>query len=192
MKNLIVLAAILSSLLAGLTAVSASELTAFKLITEANRYVGEQARDKVVSMHSEKSIGGLTPSVWHVAFYDSTAAFKTTKVKFGGGTMMDVSRPMNLLEPFTGPPVPLNREQLKIDSDQALQIALEEPLLKRVTVKASALELKTAKADGVVWIVELWAAKVGHSDMNAYLGEVKISATDGKVIKLDLHIDRVN
>ena len=192
MNNKIVIAAMLALLLAGLTAVSASELSAFKLITEANRYVGEQARDKVVRFYSEKSIGGLTPTVWYVVYYDPTAALKTARVKFGGGKMMDVSRLMNLLELFTGSSVPLNRGQLKIDSDQALRIALEEPLLTRVTAKASALELKATKADGVVWIAKLWAAKVGHSDADAYLGKVVISATDGKVIKLDLHIDRVN
>ena len=46
--------------------VSAKELSAYDLIKEGNRYVGEQSKDKVVQIRSEKSIGGLTPTVWFV------------------------------------------------------------------------------------------------------------------------------
>ncbi|MDB6036374.1 MAG: hypothetical protein JWM99_215, partial [Verrucomicrobiales bacterium] len=36
--------------------VRAEESTAFELMKEANRYVGEQAKDRVVQIRSEKSI----------------------------------------------------------------------------------------------------------------------------------------
>src|SRR5262249_55248706 len=66
---------------------SANEMTAFELISEGNRYVGEQAKDKVVQIRSEKSIGGLTPNIWFVVYYDPTANLKATEVKFGAGKM---------------------------------------------------------------------------------------------------------
>jgi len=184
--------AVLLFTLAGLAVAPARELTAFELIPEANRYVGEHARDKVVRMYSEKSIGGLVPSVWQVVYYDSTATLKATRVKFGGGKMLEVKRPMNLLEPFTGPASPMDRDKLQIDSDKALRLAMDEPLLKHVTLKASALELKSTATDGLVWVVELWAAKAGHPDLNTSVGKVRISATSGKIIQRDLHIERVN
>src|SRR4026208_1465246 len=78
--------------------VCAAEPTAFDLIKEANRYVGEQAKDKVVQVRSEKSVGGVVPNVWYVVLYDPTAAMKAVQVKFGAGKMLDVKRPMRLLE----------------------------------------------------------------------------------------------
>ena len=41
----------------------AGEATAFELIKEGNRYVGEDVKDKVVQIRSQKSIGSLTPIV---------------------------------------------------------------------------------------------------------------------------------
>ena len=40
-----------------------SEMTAFELIKEGNRYVGEESKDKVVQIRSEKSVGSLTPII---------------------------------------------------------------------------------------------------------------------------------
>src|SRR4051794_26649057 len=77
----------------------AADLTAFDLIKEGNRYVGEEAKDKVVQIRSEKSIGTLTPTIWFIVFYDPDATFKATEVKFGAGRKMDVKRPMRMLEP---------------------------------------------------------------------------------------------
>lgn len=41
---------------------AAGDSTAFDLIKEGDKYVGEQARDRVVQIRSEKSVGGLTPT----------------------------------------------------------------------------------------------------------------------------------
>jgi len=111
--------------------VQAAQSTAFELIKEGNRYVGEQAKDKVVEIRSEKSIGDITPNIWYVVFYDPTARMKAVEVKFGAGKMLDVKRPLRLLEPVTGGDLPLDREKLKVDSDKATKIALQEPLLDR-------------------------------------------------------------
>lgn len=42
----------------------AANLTAFQLIREGNRYVSEEAKDKVVQIRSEKSVGDVTPAIW--------------------------------------------------------------------------------------------------------------------------------
>src|SRR5688572_14415500 len=55
--------------------------SALALVKEANRYVGEQAKDKLVQIRSERSANGLKPNVWYVVFYDPTAALKATEVK---------------------------------------------------------------------------------------------------------------
>ena len=80
----------------------AADYTALELIKEGNRYVGEQAKDKVVQIRSEKSVASLTPIVWYGVFYDSTATLKAVEVKFGAGKRLQVQRPFRLLEPVTG------------------------------------------------------------------------------------------
>jgi hypothetical protein len=142
---------------------------------------------------SYQTVGG-------VVYYDPTATLKATEVKFGAGKMLSVKRPMRLLEPVSGGDMPLDRDKLKIDPDQAISTGLKEPLLKDIKVTASAPKLERI-GEGVlgqsgpgnpVWKVKLWAAKLRDASHDADLGEVWISASDGTVLKSDLHIDRVN
>jgi hypothetical protein len=181
-------------------AARASEPTAFDLIKEGNRYVGEQAKDRIVQIRSEKSVGTLTPNIWYVVFYDPTASLKAVEVKFGAGKMLTVKRPWRLLEPVSGGDLPLDREKLKIDSPEAIKIALKEPLLQNLKITATQLKLDRV-GEGVlgqggpgqgVWKVRLWAAKLRNPERDADIGEIWASATDGQVVKNDLHINRVD
>src|SRR5947209_10415446 len=108
------LLAILAAFGFGLAARGA-EATAFELAKEGNRYVGEQSKDRIVQIRSEKSVGSLTPNIWFIVFYDPTASLKATEVKFGAGKMLSVKRPMRLLEPVTGGDLPIDRDKLKTD-----------------------------------------------------------------------------
>jgi hypothetical protein len=177
-----------------------AEATGYSLIKEGNRYVGEQAKDKVVQIRSEKSVGSLTPNVWYVVYYDSTATMKAVEVKFGAGKMLTVKRPFRVLEPITGTDTPLDNTKLKIDSDQATKIALKEPMLQNLKITATQLKLERV-GEGVlgqegpgqgVWKVKLWAAKLRDPSRDANIGEVWVSAADAKVVKNDLHIDKVD
>ncbi|SRR6266404_916232 len=178
----------------------AADATAFDLIKEGNRYVGEQAKDKVVQIRSEKSVGSLTPIIWYVVFYDPTATLKSVEVKFVAGKMQDVKRPLRLLEPVTGGDTPLDRAKLKVDSDEALKTALKEPVLGNIKVTATQVKLEKvgegvlerSGAGEAVWKIKLWATKLRDATRDAEIGEVWVSAADGKVIKSDLHINRLD
>jgi sporulation protein YlmC with PRC-barrel domain len=170
----------------------ASGMTALALIKEANRYVGEQAKDKLVQIRSEKSINGLTPSVWYVVFYDPTAALKATEVKFANGQMIDVKRPLRLLEATSNKDEPLDRSKIKIDSDKALATAIEQPVLQNVKPTASGIRLERGQGGMPIWRVELWAAKANDPKDDVSLGTVTLSAEDAKVIKTDLKAEKVN
>ena len=169
----------------------AAEPTAFDLIKEGNRYIGEQSKDKVVQIRSEKSIGSLIPNIWYVVYYDADATFKATEVKFEAGKKSKVTRPMRMLEPVTGGQKTLDRAKLKTDSDKAVKIASAEPLLKPLTLKAAQLWLQHGD-EGPVWKVRLWAAKLKHPNQSVDIGEVFIAAEDGKVLRTDFHINRVD
>jgi sporulation protein YlmC with PRC-barrel domain len=163
---------------------------ALALINEGNRYVGEQAKDKVVQIRSEKSINGLMPNVWYVVYYDPTAALKATEVKFYNGQMVDVKRPLRLLEATSNKAEPLDRSKIKLDSDKAVETALKERVFENVKPTASQLRLERGPGGMPIWQVELWAAKANDSKDDVNLGTVTLSAEDGKVIKTDLKSER--
>ena len=184
------LAAVLIALGVGLSA-RAGEMTAYQLIKEGNRYVGEDAKDKVVQIRSEKSIGTLTPNIWYVVYYDPDATFKATEVKFGAGQKLQVKRPMRMLEPVTGEDKKLDRKKMNVDSDKAIKIATSEPLLQNLKVDATQLWLQHGD-EGPVWKVKLWAIKLRNPSADADIGDVYVSADTGKVVRDDLHIDHAD
>ena len=173
---------------------AAKETTAYELAKEGNRYIGEQSKDQVVQIRSDKSVGSLNPDMWYVVYYDPDAPLKAVEVKFGAGKKMDVRRPTRLIEPIVKAQDPLPKEKLKIDSDEAIRIASKEPLLARLTLKASQLTLERRSFDdsAAVWKVRLWAAKLKNPNDNTEVGEVIVSAADGTVLKSDLKPDHVD
>ena len=186
------LTALTASLVSVLTLVAADkEPTAFDLMKEGNRYVGEQAKDRVVEVRSERSVGTLAPKVWHVIYHDPTARMKAVEVKFAAGKMVDVKRPFRLFERIGDGSQPMDKDKLKIDSDKAIEIALKEPMLADIQVKS--VEAKLEKSDtGPVWRLRLWAQKLVDENETAGIGEIVLAADDGKVIDSDIKLGRLD
>jgi hypothetical protein len=170
----------------------AAEPTAFDLVKEGNRHLGEEAKGRVVQIRSEKSVGGLTPNIWFVVYYDPDATAKATEIKFAAGTKVSVKRPARVLEPITGSHHELPKEKLKIDSDKAIELAKNEPLIKNLTLTNTQLTLERGEGDQPVWKVKFWAAKIRKPSDTVNIGELHLSAEDGKVVKNDLKPGRVD
>jgi hypothetical protein len=98
---------------------------------------------------------------------------------------------LRLLEPVTGDHKPLDREKLKIDSDKALEIALKEPLLDGLKLQSAQFWLERGD-EQPVWRIRLWAQKIPKPQQMADVGEVFVSAEDGKVVRNTLHPSRVH
>jgi hypothetical protein len=175
-------------------ATDAAEMTAFQLAREGNRYLGEESKDKVVQIRSEKSIGSLTPNLWYIVYYDPDAPLMAAEVKFGGGRKLQVRRPARILEPAMKANRILDRDRLKVDSDRAINIAKSERLIANLSLRATRLILERLAPDDdlPVWKVRLWAARLKNPNENVDIGEVWLSADDGKVIKNDLRPHRVD
>jgi hypothetical protein len=169
----------------------AAEPTAFELVKEGNKHVGEDAKDRIVQIRSDKSVGSLTPNLWHIVFYDPDASLKATEVTFAAGKKLSVKRPSRLLEPITRSHKPLDRDKLKLDSDKAIEIATKDPMLKNLKLTNTQLWLERSD-DGPRWKVRLWAEKVRNPSSTAEIGQIYISAQDGKVLERDLHINRAD
>lgn len=169
----------------------AGDATAFDLIKEGNRHVGEDSKDKVTQIRSEKSVGGLVPTIWFVVYYDADARMKATEVKFGAGKKMDVTRPFRLIERATGYQ-PMERAKLKIDSDEALKIAQKDPLLEKLKLTNSKMVLEKGEDTRPVWKVTLWAEKSREPSKTVEVGTIVILAEDGRVLDRFLEINRVD
>lgn len=165
--------------------------TAFHLMKEGNRYVGEQAKDRVVQVRSEKSVGTLAPKVWYVVYFDPTATFSAVEVKFAAGKMVDVKRPFRVIEKIGNGSREMDKDKLKIDSDEAIAKALKEPILEDVQVKSVEAKLENSDS-GPVWNLKLWAQKLDNAKETANLGKIILTADDGKVIETDIHLGRLD
>ena len=170
---------------------NAAETSAFQLAKEGNRYVSEEAKDKIVQIRSDKSVNSMIPIIWYVVYFDRDAKFRATEVKFGAGKKLEVTRPMRMFERVKHDYKPLETKDLKIDSDKALEIATKDPLLDKLTLKASQMWLDRGD-EGPTWRVRLWAAKLKNPNLQADIGEIFISAEDGKVLRRELKINRVD
>jgi hypothetical protein len=166
------------------------DATAFELVKEGNRHLGEEAKDRVVQIRSEKSIGTLTPNIWYIVYYDPDATAKATEVKFGAGKKLSVKRPARVLEFATGN-TELPKEKLKIDSDKAIAAAKKDAMLKNLTLTATQLKLERWNAEPV-WKVRFWAAKLRDPSKTADIGEIFVSAVNGDIVKNDLNISKVD
>ena len=167
----------------------AAEPTALDLAKDGNRYVGEQSKNKLVQIRSEKSLAGLTPNIWYVSYFDPDSSSSVAEVKFGAGQKLAVKHRGGLGRSKTDKILDLS--QLTVDSDKAIKIATQEPLLAKLTLKATQLCLE--KEEGKpVWKVRLWAAKLRKPGQNADIGQLFISAESGKVVKNDLRPSKVD
>lgn len=167
------------------------EPTAFQLAKDGNRFLGEPSKEKVLEIYSDKSVARLTPSIWTVAYFDPDAKFKVVEVKFGAGLKLDVNRPWKVFGGIGKEANLIDFKSLKVDSDKAIKIATSQQLLAPFTLKHTQLWLKLGD-DGLVWRVRLWAAKLGQTEVVKEIGDIFISPVDGKVVRADLHIDRLN
>jgi hypothetical protein len=185
------LALVCAALLGGFSTQAGEPATGFAFAKEGNRYVGEQCKDQVVQIRSAMSGVSMAPEVWWVVYYDPTATLKSAEVKFVHGKMADVKRPMRLLEPIGGNNLPLDRDKLKTDSDQALATARALPELAGRNICACQFWLE--RKDAVVcWKVRLWATRASKPSATADLGDVYIASADGKVFANKLRPERAD
>ncbi|WCJ60828.1 hypothetical protein NXS98_06780 [Fontisphaera persica] len=194
MKTLLVTRLLACLALAGMLAQSglwAADKTAFELAKEGNKHVGEHARDKIVQIRSEKSVGSVTPNVWYVVYYDQFATMKAVEVKFAGDKVASVKRPFRLIEAAADKDSQLNPKQLKVDSDKALKIALKEKILENLKVTASQMKLEEYEG-APVWKIRLWAQKIRQPNKEADIGQIFVAAEDGKVVHLEIKPEKVD
>jgi hypothetical protein len=164
----------------------AAGLSAFALVKEGDKVIPPQAKDRITQIHSEKSTGNLAPEVWHIDYFDPTAAFKTTEVTFVAGKVREITRPKHLFATVTGTKQ-LDWRNLKINSDRALAIALKEPALKNLHLQATQFWLERTTI-GSTWKIRFWADRLGKPGESVKIGDLYLSSKTGEILKNDLRI----
>ena len=170
-------------------AAGAADLTALELFKKGDQIVGSEAEGRLIEIRSEKSIASITPGIWYITYYDPNSSGRATEVKFEAGEKTEMKYKGSLLG-TAKTPKELPKDKIKVDSDTAIKTAAGEPLLKNLTLKATRLILEGWQ--GIpTWKVRIWAAKLQKPGKMADVCEVFISAEDGKVLRSDLKISRV-
>jgi len=85
----------------------------------------------------------------------------------------------------------LEWRKMKINSDRALTIALNEPLLKKVHLRATQFWLERTRL-GSTWRIRFWAARTGEPDQMIEIGDVSLSGRTGEILKTNLHIQNAD
>ena len=184
----VTLAAVGAILLQG--AAGAADATAFELFKKGDQYVGSEAKGRLVGIKSDKSIATLTPTIWYITYLDPNSSGKATEIKFEAGEKTDVKYKGNFLG-MAKAPKELPKDKVKVDSDKALATATQEPLLKNLTLKATQMTLEDWQ--GIpTWKVRIWAAKLQKPEEMTDVGDVFVSAEDGKVLRSDIKIKKVD
>lgn len=149
--------------------------TALALAREGDKYLDAKARGKIVDLHSDKSVGGLTPSTWHITYFNPTIMLKRTEIEFVSGRKTELSHPNGMSGWLSGTKV-LQTRKIRMDSDRALALASKEPNLKGLNLQASQVWLE-ATTIGPAWKIRLW------SDKPEAVADIKIATRDGKIIE---------
>lgn len=99
--------------------------------------------------------------------------------------MTRVHEPGGILEFFSaGSAKPLDLEDLKIDSDEALRITLALPSIQDLDVRFAEFDLERGYGGLPVWKLRLYGSVRGSDSSGAtLLGYVILLVEDGKVLK---------
>ena len=86
----------------------------------------------------------------------------------------------------------MDRTKVKIDSDESLRIAQKDGLLDKVKLTNSRLTLEKGEEGLPVWKIQFWAEKARDTTRTVDIGQIILNAEDGKVLRRDLHIGRID
>jgi hypothetical protein len=152
-------------------------MTAFEVLKEARRQLGNRSGKDVLSMESEN--GKLRPRYWWITFYDESLFLKKRVIQMIGPEMIQNIEPGN---PFDGgnKKYVIDPESLKYDSDKC--ITFLERMAKDNGIPLHSINVRLEKPHpgetSPIWFFEFFNSK------NEKLGKVSISASTGKVTEI--------
>lgn len=173
------------------TGTSLFATTAFQARDIARREVNDQAKDKLIEIYGPKSSVSVTPSEWHVLFYDPYAKQDGRLVRVANGGVIAIEQGYIQLDEFRLAAYKLeeviNSKLLKIDSDKVLAALSRSTPLRRI--KVSAMEMRLRKPDKgdvpPVWKVTIYSVNQ-RTRKEVELGTARVSGATGQIFELEI------
>jgi serine/threonine protein kinase len=151
--------------------------TVLDLVSKGNSHVPEIAKNKILRAEAARFQVGTVPQRWRLTYYDPNAQYDAIELRFEKGQMARLHEPTRLLGVLNPQaPKPMDIEKIKIDSDEAVRIAVGLPTVASLSIKTLELELERGTGGVPVWKVRLFS--IGQLE-----GSVNIAADDGKILK---------
>ncbi len=155
---------------------------------QAEQYLNDQAKGNLIKIIGPKNKdGGMTPEVWQYVFYDPFASNKGRYVQILQGKIL-LELTDRFVETDRGRLLAYKEEEvlpggLNIDSDAALQAAIQAGNLGSFKLSGADYELVLDKKLGPIWIINLYGPFKGKEVKAA---TARVRATDGKVVAFKL------
>jgi len=151
--------------------------TAFEVLKEARKKLGEPVSKNLLRMESEYA--RLRPRHWWVRFYDADVTLKVRALYMIGSEMNRNITPGNIFDGGNAEFI-INPEQLKYDSEKC--IAFIQKACKDSNIPLQSLHVRLEKPhpgeSNPIWYFELLDAQ------EEALGRLSISATTGRVTEI--------
>jgi serine/threonine protein kinase len=159
--------------------------TALQLVKLGDHYVSEDSQDQVIEIISDESVDDLTPKNWRVIYHNQQATFRATEVQFTGGQMARVWEPNRFFQVLFSPDAhkTFDLSKVKLDSDDALKIAMNLPEVRATSVIAVQMQLERGYGGLPVWTVDLFGESQSETSDEKNLGTIALLADSGKILK---------
>lgn len=162
----------------------ATQPTALELARKGYGFITLRSKDKLLHIHADRAPIDTISRRWQITYADPLARYKIVEVRFEGDQMVRSYEPGGLFEVFsTANPKPMAIESLKTDSDEALTILLELPVVKEIAIRNVEFDLERGYGDLPVWKIRVFGPSSGGAATGNSLGYIIISADDGKILK---------
>lgn len=163
-------------------------VTATKAWEIASEVLDPATKQRVIAIRGLRSFISPTPVEWLVWFYDPNAIQNGRRVQISGGNVVGIKEGFTeigraRLFPYQMEEI-IPRDRFQVDSDEALARATSLGPLRGRKITSSIWELKKAKGNvPPVWNITLFT-DIGGKESE--LAKVRLSAEDGRLIKLNL------
>lgn len=159
------------------------DFTALQFVQLGDHYVTQNARDQVIAMISDKTVGDLVPKNWRILYHNEKATFNTTEIDFANNAMTRIHEPNRFFQMFSGANKPIDLSQVALDSDDALKIVMNVPEVRAASVIAVQMQLNRGYGGMPVWTVNLFGQSDSEIADDKNLGTIQLLADSGKILK---------
>ncbi len=192
---------LLSIFIFGISAVAQIEaprpMTALQALGIAQGVVNNpDARNSIAYIYGSRATTTLEPATWEILFFDAQARHNCRRVKVDGNKVVQlVDKIPQWLMLYQKRVLPLSEKEvipaqnIRVDSNQALQTVLKTGALQRVALSSVIFILRRDREiRRPIWELEVFADRRGRE---VSVGYGYVAADNGELLNVNFRIERV-